>query len=383
MIAAVRAGTSMRAVARAHGVSLSTVQWWARRAGELPLDQVDWSDRSPVPERIHRTEAAVENLVLTLRRELKDTSDLGEYGARALHHELVARDHPRIPSVRTIGRILARRGALDAGRRIRRPPPPPGWYLPAVADGGAELDSLDTIEGLALEGGVQLEVLTVVSLHGGLPGAWPQPLVTAKTAVDALVEHWRTFGLPTYAQFDNDSIFTGTHRWRDALGRVVRTCLHLGVTPVFAPPQESGFQAAIENFNGRWQAKVWARFHHDSLAALQARSHRYLHAYRLRAATRIETAPQRRPFPAAWQPDLQAPLQGQVISIRRTSETGTVTLLGRTFEVASLWPHRLVRCELDLSAQAVRFHALRRRAPTDQPLLQEVPYHFPSKPFHE
>jgi hypothetical protein len=383
MIAAIRAGASMRAVARTHGVSLSTVQWWARRAEGLVLDQVDWSDRPPVAERVHRTDPVVEDLVLTLRRDLKHTSDLGEYGAQAIHDALTARADSPVPSVRTIGRILARRGALDAGHRIRRPPPPRGWYLPAVADRGAELDSFDTIEGLALEGGVQLEVLTVVSLHGGLPGAWPQPLVTAKTAVDALVEHWRTFGRPTYAQFDNDSIFTGTHRWRDALGRVARTCLHLGVIPVFAPPQESGFQAAIENFNGRWQAKVWARFHHDSLATLQVRSRRYLHAYHRRAATRIETAPQRRPFPTAWRPDLQTPLEGPVIFIRRTSETGTVTLLGRTFPVASLWPHRLVRCELDLSARAIRFHALRRRAPTDQPLLQEVPYVFPSKPFHE
>ena len=115
------------------------------------------------------------------------------------------------------------------------------------------------------------------------------------------------FGVPAYAQFDNDSIFTGTHRWRDALGRVVRTCLHLGVIPVFAPPQESGFQAAIENFNGRWQAKVWVRFHHNSLEALHARSERYLRAYRTRAAPRIETAPERRSLPVAWQPDLQAP----------------------------------------------------------------------------
>jgi hypothetical protein len=252
-----------------------------------------------------------------------------------------------------------------------------------VAGGSDELDSFDTIEGLALEGGIRLEVLTVVSLHGGLPGAWPQRLVTAKTAVEALVEHWRTFGLPAYAQFDNDTIFQGTHRWQDALGRVIRTCLHLGVIPVFAPPQESGFQAAIENFNGRWQAKVWARFHHESLAALQARSRRYVSAYRARAATRIETAPQRRPFPAGWRPDLQIPLHGRVVFVRRTSETGTVHLLGRSFEVAPLWPHRLVRCELDLSARTVRFHALRRREPSHQPLLREAPYVFPPKPFHE
>ncbi len=319
--------------------------------------------------------------MLGLRRELRETSDLGEYGARAIHRELVARGLTRVPSIRTIGRILERRGALDAGRRMRRPPPPLGWYLPEVARGRAELDSWDTVEGLALEGGIRLEVLNVISLHGGLPGSWPQPLVTAKTIIEALVEHWRAFGRPAYAQFDNDPTFRGTPRWPDALGRVVRTCLHLEVTPVFVPPQESGFQAAIENFNGRWQAKVWARFHHVSLAALQERSRRYISAYRQRAAARIDAAPPRRPFPACWQADLQARPAGAVVFIRRTSETGAVRLLGRTFDADPGWPHRLVRCEVDLSAETIRFHALRRRDPHHQPLLCETPYVFPRKPF--
>ncbi len=255
MVAAVRAGRSMRAVARAHGVRLSTVQWWVGRAGDRALDRVDWSDRSPIARKVNRTESPVEDLVLGLRRELKETSDLGEYGARAIHRELVARGHALVPSVRTIGRILERRGALDAGRRIRRPPPPPGWYLPEVAGDRAELDSFDTVEGLALEGGIRLEVLTVVSLHGGLPGSWPQPLVTANTTIEALLEHWRAFVRPSYAQFDNDPTFQGGHHGRDALGRFVRTCLRLDVIPVFVSPQESGFQAAIENFNGRWTSQ--------------------------------------------------------------------------------------------------------------------------------
>jgi putative transposase len=57
-------------------------------------------------------------------------------------------------------------------------------------------------------------------------------------------------------EYVNDTIFQGGHHGRDSLGRVVRTCLRLDVVPVFAPLEESGFQAAIENFNGRWQAKV-------------------------------------------------------------------------------------------------------------------------------
>ena len=294
MVAKVRAGDAMRAVARLHRVSLSTVQWWVRRGGDLPLDKVDWSNRSPLPTRNARTTAAVEDLVLMLRRELKERSALGEYGAWAIRSELVARRHAAVPSLRTIGRILERRGALDGWRRIRRTPPPAGWYLPEVAAGHAELDSFDIVEGLALEGGRRIEVLNGVSLHGGLPNAWPQRLVSAKSTVAALLQHWREFGLPAYAQFDNDTIFQGSHSGRDSLGRVIRICLQLGVTPVFAPPREPGFQAAIENFNGRWQAKVWSRFHHNSLAGLQAQSRRYIRAYRQRAAARIDGAPKRR-----------------------------------------------------------------------------------------
>ncbi len=272
----------MRAVARVHRVTLATVQWWLRRAGQLPRDHVDWTDHPPIPKRRRRTQSGIEDLVLVVRRALKERSDLGEYGARAIYRELGARGHAVVPAVRTIGRILERHGVLDAGRRMRRPPPPPGWYLPDVGAGRAELESFDTVEGLTFAGGMRIEVLNVVSLHGGMPGSWPQPLVTAKTAVEALVEHWREFGLPTYAQFDNDTVFQGSHHGQDSLGRVVRTCLQLGVTPVFAPPQESGFQAAVENFNGHWQAKVWARFHHPSLAALHECSRRYIRAYRAR-----------------------------------------------------------------------------------------------------
>jgi hypothetical protein len=128
---------------------------------------------------------------------------------------------------------------------------------------------------------------------------------------------------------------------------------------------------------------VWARFYHESLAALHECSRRYIQAYRHRAAARIEMAPARRPFPASWQPHLQAYPEGVVIFIRRSSDTGTVSRLGRAIAVDPLWPHRLVRCELHFSSQTIRAYALRRREPTHQPLLCEVPYIFPRRPFHE
>jgi transposase len=384
MVAAVRQRQSIRAVARRFGVSTSTVLYWVERAKGQRLDRVDWQDRPRAPHHTQRTDAEVEELVLRLRRQLRQDSDLGAYGAEAIRQALREQGLTDTPSVRTIPRILQRRGALDGRKRVRRPPPPRGWYLPDLAQAHAELDSFDIVEGLVIKDGPQVEVLDGVSLHGGLPVSWPVVApVTAKMAVTSLIAHWREVGLPGYAQFDNDMTFQGTHRYPDALGRVIRACLSLGVAPVFVPPREMGFQAAIESYNGWWQARVWLRFQHPSLAGLCDRSGRHVTALRRHRAARIEAAPERRPFPAGWELDLQATPQGRLIYLRRTDGRGGVEVLGQRWQVSENWPHRLVRVEVDLSRERLRFYTLRRRDPKSQPLVLEVPYQLPERRFQE
>jgi hypothetical protein len=181
------------------------------------LDRVDWSDRPTVAQVICRTDKAMEDFILMTRKQLKEVSPLGEYGDTAIRRELLERGFADAPSVSTIARILRRRGALDGRRRIRRPPPVPGWYSPDVAAGRIELDSFDIVEGLVIEGGIHVEVLNGVSVHGGLIGSWVTTEVTAKIATEALIEHRRMFRLPAYAQFDND-----TRLRRESSGSVTR-----------------------------------------------------------------------------------------------------------------------------------------------------------------
>src|SRR5512135_579169 len=258
------------------------------------------------------------------------------------------------------------------------------WYLPEVACRSRELDSVDAVEGLVIKGGPQVEVLNTVSLQGGLGASWPRgESVTAKFVVECLVEHWREFGPPGYAQFDNDTIFPGPHTHPDVVGRVSRLCLGLGVVPVFVPPREPGFQAAIENYNGSWQAKVWGRFEHADLEALADRSRRHVAAWRRHRADRIEAAPPRSAFPRRWHLNLQARLKGRMVYVRRTDAEGRAEVLGRAFEVDRHWAHRLIRAEVDLDAGQIRFYRLRRREPGDQPLLRETAHRIPAKPFHE
>jgi hypothetical protein len=383
LVAAVRRGQSLRVVARAFGVGVATVAHWVERAHGQRLDRVDWSDRSHAPHQPRRTAAAVEDLVLTTRRQLAQ-SDLGAIGAEAIRQALVDQGQAAPPSLRTINRILARRGALDGRRRTRRPPPPRGWYLPDVAQVAAELDSFDIVEGLVLKDGPQVEVLNGVSLHGGLVVSWPTVSpVTAAMTVTSLTEHWRAVGLPDYAQFDNDMIFQGTHRYPDALGRVIRLCLSLGVVPVFVPPRETGFQAMIESYNGWWQTRVWSRFQHADLEDLLGHSQRYVQALRRQRAARIEAAPDRRPFPVSWKLELKKRPRGRLVYVRRTNGQGEVTLLGRTWQVSAVWPSRLVRCDVDLDKDKIRFCTLRRKDPASQPQILEVDYRLPNRGFQD
>lgn len=373
----------MRSVAREFHTNARMVQRWVARAGAKRLDRVDWSDRpSGAPRPVNRTSIETESIVLKLRLELATLSDLGEFGAAAIHATMHEREFTSVPSVRTIGRILRRNGALDGNQRVRRPAPRPGWYLPELSAGRAELDSFDTVIGLRLRGGLDVDVLNGISIHGGLISSWPRTAITATIAVQLLTSRWREFGLPTYAQFDNDNVFQGPHQYPDVVGQVIRLCLLLGVTPVFAPPREHGFQNAVESLNGRWQAKVWHRLHHESLIDVQQQTDRWVAAVRRRAAPRIEQAPTRSPFPTSASLDLRAHPAGTVIFIRRTDEVGATSVLGRRFQVASHWLHRLVRCEVDLTLGCIRFFALRRHEPTAQPLLNEAAYRFPRRPFH-
>jgi hypothetical protein len=305
-------------------------------------------------------------------------------GAEPIRQALLEQGLAAVPSVRTINRILARRGALDRRQRARRPPPPTGWYLPDVAAAKAELDSFDIVEGLVIKDGPEVEVLNGVSLHGGLVASWPTAApVTAALTVTALTEHWRAVGLPGYAQFDNDMIFQGTHRYPDALGRIIRLCLSLGVVPVFVPPRETGFQAMIESYNGWWQARVWSRFQHTDLEGLQGRSRRYVEALRRHRAARLEAAPQRRAFPGDWKLDLKKRPRGRLVYLRRSNGVSEVTLLGRTWPLGQVWPNRLVRCEVNLDKDKLRFFTLRRKEPTSQPQIMEVAYRLPARGFQD
>jgi transposase len=383
MVESVRRGRSLQRVADDFRVAKSTVEFWVKRAKGKRLDRTDWTDRSAGPQLPHnRVSPAIEQCVLQLRQELKESSPLGEYGADAIKDEMERLGCLHSVSRSTINRILERQGMFDGKRRQRRPPPPTGWYLPDVAQGLAELDQFDFVEDLCLEGGRFVHVFNGISLHGGLVMSCPESQMRAEKTVQNLIDHWQEFGLPDYAQFDNSTVFQGGHH-PDTLGKVIRLCLSLEVTPVFAPPHETGFQASIESYNGRWQRGVWQRFHFENLQAVKQQSAKYVQAANEKNAMRREAAPTRGEFPKNWKLDYQKHPTGKVIFIRRASEKEQVEVLGHRWILSKAVAHRLVRAEVDLKKNKIDFYHLRRKEPETQRHLGTAEYHLQRKTFKE
>jgi len=379
MVAAHRAGGSLREVAKVFGETKSTVQRWVAFAQGKRLDRVDFHDKkSGTKKPKNKSSAKLEKRVLKLRKHLKEKSILGLHGADAIRDEMLRRGDRDVPSSRTIGNILKRNGMLDRRTRVRRPAPPPGWYLPGLQQRKHELDSFDIIEGLYLHGGQEVQFLNGISLHGCLLHSMAMEAMTAENTVLALIEHWKQFGLPKYVQFDNDMVFQGPRK-QNAIGKVIRLCLSLKVIPVFTTPYEQGFQGKIERFNRELQEKFWRRKRFKNMKEIERRLAEYVQAHRLAHQAEIVTAPSRRPFPKRWKRDDTRPPRGKMIYLRRTDGSGRVRFLEREFLVSEHWINRLVRAEVNLDDGKVHFFALRRSEWKSQRLLKTIKFSLSKK----
>ena len=379
MVAAHRAGMTLREVAKKFNETKSTVQRWVVLAKGKRLDRVDFQNKKVGPRKPkNKSSAKLEKRVLQIRKHLKEKSVLGLHGAEAIRDEMQKRGDTDIPTSRTIANILKRNGMVDKRTRTRRPPPPPGWYLPGLLQRKHELDSFDILEGLYIQGGQEVQFLNGISLHGNLLHSLPMETVTTENTILALIEHWKMFGLPKYVQFDNDMVFQGPRK-ENAIGKVIRLCLALKVIPVFVTPYEQGFQGKIERFNREIQEKFWRRRRFKNIKEVGKRLEEYVQAHRIAHQGEIITAPRRRPFPKRWRRDDAKPLRGKMIYLRRTDGSGRIRFLERDFLVSEHWINRLVRAEVDLDEEKVRFYGLRRVDWKSQRLLKTMRFQLSKK----
>lgn len=244
-------------------------KWWRR----FTTDGPDWfCERSRRPHTSRtRVAAPVEQLVTSLREQL-DQERLFS-GAQAIHWELTDLGVEPIPSVRTIGRILARH---DLTRRRRGRYVPKGRRYPALrAERPGVVHQSDFVGPCYLRGPVRFYSLNSVDVATNRCAVEPLLTRRGQQTIDAFWASWCRLGLPQHQQVDNESVFYGSPAHPRGMGMLIRLCLPQGVKPWFIPPGEPWRNGVVEKFNDHWQQKLLRRVELASAAALRAASQRF------------------------------------------------------------------------------------------------------------
>ena len=374
-----RRGDRFSAAAAAVGRSrVWLAKWWGRyrREGRGGLH-----DRSRTPRRIwRRVPARVVALVLRVRAGLvayrtRRTAFAGR-GAEAIRWELEQRGVRKLPSLRTIGRILQQHGCTRRPRRRRRGS---GRPCPAPrATGVGAVQQTDLVGPRHIRGPQGITRFFAFHTLEYVSRAAAASYYDNK-GTEAFCAHflhaWEELGVPAVSQVDNELTLVGGNPHGFTFPQVLRLGLLCGVHWWFIPPGEPGRNSDIESFNGLWQARVLWRHRCPALPAVRRTSGRFLRYYHTRKPHRALTVAthgsrfpgvvlaaaraQLRSLPPGFtldryrdaRGDLCLPLaRGRISFVRRVTEAGTIDLpggayrvgrrLARQYVVATLYTHR-------------------------------------------
>jgi len=348
--------------ARTICVSLGrTDRWlykWLERFHEGDPEWHRGHSRKPI-QIASRTSEEIEEMVKYVRLELYNREEF--CGAQAIRWRLEEEKVQPLPCLRTIDRILARRGlthrrtghyeakgkrypALDASH--------PGW-----------VHQSDFVGPCYLRGPLRFYSLNTIDIATGRCGA--EPVLRGKdTVVDGLWATWLRLGLPKYLQVDNEAIFYGSHKHPRGMGKVIRLCLPLGIEPCFIPLAEPWRNGVVEKFNHHWRQKFLNKvvmeceddLKRESLAFEQRHNQRYRYS-KLNGKTPIEAlAAAKKPlrFPVEERPPelpLSKPETGYYHVVRLIRSDALFNLFGETFPVPPETVYEYVWATVDVSHQ--------------------------------
>ncbi len=209
-----------------------TGRWLYKWLERYQTGEAEWyREHSRRPIRLpSRTPAELEEIVKHVRLQLYNR---GEFcGAQAIRWQIEEEGIEPLPSIRTIGRILARLGLTH--RRTGRYEPKGKSYPALDAPRPGFVHQSDFVGPCYLRTPIRFYSLNSVDLATGRCAV--EPVLGGKdTVVDALWATWLRLGFPKYQQVDNEAVFYGSPRHPRGMGKLIRLCLPLGIRAVLHP----------------------------------------------------------------------------------------------------------------------------------------------------
>lgn len=348
---------------------------WVRR---YSTGERNWfRDHSRRPHTIlGRTEDRVERLVIAVRLELEARGVFS--GAQNIAWELQERGREDIPSVRTINRILQRRGLIR--QQVERYQSKGKSYPELLAQSPNAVHQTDFLGPCYLHGPIRFYSLNAVDLATGRCGAEPVLGRDAQQTIDALWQMWRRLGLPRYQQLDNEMVFYGSPAHPRGMGSILRLCLLNKVEPLFIPFDEPWRNGVVEKFNHHYRQKFLGRVTIDNFRQLQrealAFEHKHNKLYRyskLKGRTPLEALAMSKSllrFPVkdrAPHHPLPKPEQGRYHLIRFIRSDARLDIFGERFTVPPEAIYEYVTATVDVQRQRLAIYLHKQQ-------VDEVPY---------
>ena len=349
-------------------------KWLARRVTGDPA----WAaDRSRRP-RTHplalpaRAEAAVESV----RLELYNEGLL--YGAQNIRWRLEELEFSPLPAVRTINRILARRGLTH--RRTGRYVPKGKAYPALAADRANHVHQVDYLGPCYLRGPVRFWSLNTVDVATARCATEPVQSRASQSTVDALWATWHRLGLPEAVQADNEMVFYGSPAHPRGMGPLIRLCLGQGIEPWFIPLGEPWRNGVVEKFNDHYGSKFLARVAIPTAAALGPASlafeqkHNSRYRYTKLGGQTPLAALHRAGYPLRFPTEeiapripLPKPEAGRYHLVRFIRSNLRFDVFGETFPLPPEAEYEYVIATVDVGCQRLRIHL-------GEDLIADFPY---------
>jgi len=343
-----------------------TERWFYKWLTRYREGAEDWyCDRSRRPRSSPgRICEAVEEQVKSIRESLCERGLF--FGAQAIRWELEDLGIDPLPSIRTIGRILARH---DLVCRRSGPYQPKGKRYPSLtATKAGDVHQSDYVGPSYLKGPIRFYSLHSVDLATRRCAVEPALQRNAQCAIDAFWASWMRLGMPRHQQVDNESVFLGAWRYPRGMGSLIRLCLLHGTQVWFIPPSEPWRNGIVEKFNDHWRYKFLRRVSIGSEEQLRRDSLRFEQrhngSYRYSALggktplTTLAASPALR-FPPSEQPPkhpLPKPETGRYHLIRFIRSDGLLDILGETFLLPPEAQYEYVRATVNVGRQLLTVH---------------------------
>ncbi len=311
---------------------------WHKRFDQQGTAGLRTQSRRPQHSPTAYSPRMVQLIARTRRRLLKQK--VGLIGPGAIQRELrKLKLGKRTPSLSTIRRVLHRQRLIAPATQTTLA------YFPKPLTVMSEtLQALDWTCRY-LEAGTKVYAFHSLNLRTRACFQTIAADKSSETVIAHALASWKTLGIPSFLQLDNDAAFCGGYKAPRVLGRFVRLCLYVGIELIFLPVAEPECNAEVEEFNGLWAQAFWKRQRFATLARVERTSPVFVQWYMTDYAppvlagltptqaqrTEIKrrlTATQMAHLPATW------PITaGRVHFIRKVKADGTISVLNETWKV--------------------------------------------------